>query len=133
MNERERELVCLHPLGFKDSTTNTPKWKRMFTRVCLFKERRRLSASRRRRRRRFQRRRRRQRRGGDVVVGDYSFSRWTPFWLKKVFVVFFVCLPNVCAFVVTACLCRRRRDDKEEQTRRTTTTTHADSRSDALV
>ena len=41
-NERERELVCLHPLGFKDSTKNThvfvfpKKWKRIFfTHVCL--------------------------------------------------------------------------------------------------
>ena len=132
-NERERELVCLHPLGFKDSTKNTrfvfPQNGKEFLHTCLSLQKEDSAL----RRRRFQRRRRRQRRGGYVVVGDYSFSRWTPFWLKKVFVVFFVCLPNVCAFVVTACLCRRRRDDTEEQTRRTTTTTRTGSRSDALV
>ena len=42
-NERERELVCLHPLGFKDSTKNTrfvfPKMeKNFYTRVCLFRK-----------------------------------------------------------------------------------------------
>ena len=38
-NERERELVCLHPLGFKDSTKNTrfvfPQNGKEFLHTCL--------------------------------------------------------------------------------------------------
>ena len=38
-NERERELVCLHPLGFKNSTKNTrfvfPQNGKEFLHTCL--------------------------------------------------------------------------------------------------